>query len=82
MGILYIISRDGKAIDDFMLLHNLDKKDVKIVKLASDLSNADGGRYVIVSPLPLAYQWAIRPLFRKKGMVNVTKFYHDRENTL
>lgn len=76
---LIIISRDGKCINDFIVEHNIDKANVAIVKSVKDLtaSIAEGSvRYVIISPLPFCYQWAIRPLL--KPLTNVTKHYNKK----
>lgn len=80
MNKLYIVSRDGKSINDFISLHGLDKSKIKVVKLASDLNNADGKRYVILPPLPISYHWSIRPLLSSKKMINVTRLYTKRES--
>jgi len=70
---LYLITRDGKAANDFLENHNLTKSNVVIVKNVSDLDNASGG-YVIIPPLPLNYQWAIRPKLLK--LKNYTRYYN------
>lgn len=81
MSKLYVVSRDGKAINDFLDLHGLTKSDIRIVKNASDLDKAsERDPYIIINPLPLAYHWGIRPILILKGMVNVTKRYINLEN--
>lgn len=77
---LYIISRDGKAANDFIMEHNLNKEDVVIVKLARDLNFAieDDNYVVLSSVMPNNYHWRLRPLLIKKKMRNVTKFYTNK----
>lgn len=74
-----IISRDGKAVNDFLEQNNLFKENVTIIKHALELSRvADGSKYIILPPLPLTYQWAFRPILLKKNMINITKFYNNK----
>lgn len=82
MGRLCIISRDGKSINDFLSLHNMTKSDIIIIKNVSDLVNCDGLNYVIINPLPIAYQWSIRPVLHEKKMKNVTKKYISKERLI
>jgi len=77
MSKLYVVSRDGKSINDFLSSTNMTKDDIIIVKTASALSTAkEGDRFIIIPPLPLAYQYAIRPVLHEKKMKNVTKKYN------
>jgi hypothetical protein len=80
MSKLCIVSRDGKSINDFLDLHNLDKSDIKIIKTAKDLTGCEGMRYVIINPIPLNYHWKLRPLILQLKMINVTKFYNKLLN--
>ena len=78
MNKLYIITRDGKSANDFISDNNLDKKDIVIIKYASNLVDVMEERYVIIPPLPFSYHWAIRPLLKLNKMINVTKFYNKK----
>jgi len=81
MSKLYVVSRDGKSINDFLSSTNMTKDDIVIVKNASSLSNATkDDRYVIIPPLPLAYQYAIRPILHERKMKNVTKKFNSHIN--
>lgn len=81
MSKLYIVSRDGKSINDFLSSTNMTKNDIYIVKTASDLANAvEGDRFIIIPPLPLAYQYAIRPILHEKKLKNVTKKFNSHIN--
>lgn len=74
---LYVISRDGKAINDFIEIHGMSKSDIITVKLVSDLDNAiEGDRYVVLPPFPIAFQWSFRPILNEKKLVNVTRYYN------
>lgn len=76
---LIIISRDGKSINDFLNQHNLNKDNIIRISNLSCINklNLEGSeRYVIIPPLPLCYQWAIRPLL--KNLVNVTSYYNKK----
>lgn len=76
---LYIVSRDGKSINDFCKLNNITKDNIVTVKHARDLCNAEGQSYVILeSKKPNEYQWKLRPMLIKLGMKNLTKFYNKR----
>lgn len=81
MSKLYIITRDGKSANDFITEFNLDKKSIVIVKRAADLGSANlGDKYVILrSTVPNMYHWKIRPLLIKLQMVNVTRFYTNKQ---
>lgn len=80
MSKLYIITRDGKAADDFIIEHNLNKNETVIVKLARDLNTAmSNDKYVILSAvMPNNYHWKLRPILIKKHMINVTKYYNHK----
>lgn len=57
-----IICRDGLTINNFLKEHNLTKDDVLIVKCVGDLNKLSGIRsYVILTPFPDGFHWAIRP---------------------
>jgi len=76
MSKLFIVSRDGKSVNDFLSLNNLSKSDIKMVKTVSDLKSAvEGDRFVIVNPKPFAYYWSIRLILYDKKLKNVTKKY-------
>lgn len=77
---LYVMSRDGKSINDFLSTHNLSKENIRIVKSALDLEESSkGDRYVLIRPLPLSYQWSIRPTLILKEMINVTRKYINKQ---
>lgn len=77
---LLIITRDGKSANDFIEHHNLTKDQIVIVKTKDTLFKVvkDGGRYVIVPPLPFSYQWSFRPYLT--NLTNMTRYYNNRLN--
>lgn len=80
MSKLYIITRDGKAANDFIELNNMSKSDVIIVKETYQLMGLTSSeRYVIVPPLPFNYHWSMRPILTLNHMTNVTKFYNSKQ---
>lgn len=75
---LNIITRATQSAKEFIEIHNLNKDECRIVRNVSELIDVYEEDYVIVPPLPLFYQYAMRPLFKLNKMTNKTKYYNNK----
>jgi len=74
---LYVFTRDGKAYNDFLEIHNLTKDNTRLIRSIDQISKIDTANYVLLLPYPTGFDRRIKS--HLNHWKNLTSYYNSKE---